>query len=52
VLELKASLQIPRFTYEGVAPEDQFDRVAAVAGAAEESGFDAVFVMDHSGSSP
>ena len=47
MLELKASLQIPRFTYEGVAPEDQFERVAAVAGAAEESGFDAVFVMDH-----
>jgi F420-dependent oxidoreductase-like protein len=47
VLELQASLQIPRFTYEGVAPEDQFERVAAVAGAADESGFDAVFVMDH-----
>ncbi len=47
MLELKASLQIPRFTYEGVAPEDQFERVAAVAVAAEESGFDAVFVMDH-----
>jgi alkanesulfonate monooxygenase SsuD/methylene tetrahydromethanopterin reductase-like flavin-dependent oxidoreductase (luciferase family) len=47
VLDLTASLQIPRFTYEGVAPEDQFERVAAVAGAAEASGFDAVFVMDH-----
>jgi F420-dependent oxidoreductase-like protein len=47
VVELKASLQIPRFTYEGVAPEDQFERVAAVAVAAEESGFDAVLVMDH-----
>ena len=47
MVELKASLQIPRFTYEGVRPEDQFERVAAVAVAAEESGFDAVFVMDH-----
>ena len=47
MLELKASLQIPRFTYEGVAPEDLFERVAATARAAEAGGFDAVFVMDH-----
>ena len=47
MLRLEASLQIPRFTYDGVAPEDQFERVAAVACAAEDSGFDAVFVMDH-----
>ena len=47
MLDLKASLQIPRFTYDGVAPEDLFERVAAVAVAAEDSGFDAVFVMDH-----
>jgi F420-dependent oxidoreductase-like protein len=45
--ELKASLQIPRFTYDGLAPEDLFERVAATAVAAEDSGFDAVFVMDH-----
>ena len=47
MLELKASLQIPRFTYEGVAPEDLFERVAATAQAAEAGGFDALFVMDH-----
>jgi alkanesulfonate monooxygenase SsuD/methylene tetrahydromethanopterin reductase-like flavin-dependent oxidoreductase (luciferase family) len=47
VLELEASLQIPRFTYEGLGPEDLFEAVAATAVAAEESGFDAVFVMDH-----
>ena len=47
MLELTASLQIPRFTYERVRPVDQFERVAAVAVAAEDSGFDAVFVMDH-----
>ena len=40
-------LQIPNFTYAGVADRDLFERVAAVAGAAEESGFDSVWVMDH-----
>ena len=40
-------LQIPYFTYEGVAPAQLFERVAAQAVAAERSGFDTVFVMDH-----
>lgn len=44
---IKAGLQIPNFTYQGVAPEDLFERVAAVAVAGEESGFDTVMVMDH-----
>src|ERR1043165_6901411 len=44
---IRAGLQIPNFTYEGVAPADLFERVAAVAVAAEESGFDTVMVMDH-----
>ncbi len=39
-------LQIPSFTYPGVADRDPFDRVADVAGAAEHSGFDSVRVMD------
>src|ERR1700752_3625333 len=43
----RIGLQIPNFTYPGVAPEDLFERVAAQAVAAEESGFDTVFVMDH-----
>jgi len=44
---IKAGLQIPNFTYPGVAPDQLFDRVADVAVAGEESGFDTVMVMDH-----
>lgn len=40
-------LQIPSFTYPGVPDEDLFGRIAEIAGAAEESGFDSVWVMDH-----
>jgi F420-dependent oxidoreductase-like protein len=40
-------LQIPNFTYPGVGDKDLFARVADIAGAAEESGFDSVWVMDH-----
>src|ERR1700722_19231225 len=40
-------LQIPNFTYPGVSDRDLFARVADIAGAAEESGFDSVWVMDH-----
>ena len=40
-------LQIPNFTYPGIADRDLFERIAAVAGAAEESGFDSIWVMDH-----
>lgn len=39
--------QIPNFTYPGDAPGDIFDRVVAQAKAAEASGYDRVFVMDH-----
>jgi F420-dependent oxidoreductase-like protein len=44
---IRAGLQIPNFTYPGVAPDELFDRIADVAVAAEESGFDTVMVMDH-----
>jgi F420-dependent oxidoreductase-like protein len=40
-------LQIPNFTFTGVADHDLFDRIADIAGAAEQSGFDSVWVMDH-----
>jgi F420-dependent oxidoreductase-like protein len=40
-------LQIPNFTYTGVSDRDLFTRVAEIAGAADESGFDSVWVMDH-----
>jgi len=44
---IRAGLQIPNFTYPGAAPEDLFERVADVAVAAEQAGFDTVMVMDH-----
>jgi F420-dependent oxidoreductase-like protein len=40
-------LQIPNFTFAGVADRDLFERIAAIAATAEESGFDSVWVMDH-----
>ncbi len=40
-------LQIPNFTYPGVPNDRLFERVAAIAGTAERSGFDSVWVMDH-----
>ena len=40
-------LQIPNFTFPGVADGDLFERIAQIAVAAEESGFDSVWVMDH-----
>ena len=40
-------LQLPSFTFQGVPPERLFDRIAATAQAAEESGFDSFWVMDH-----
>src|ERR1700733_7333480 len=43
----RLGLQIPSFTYAGVPDRELFERVAAIAGAAEESGFDSVWVMDH-----
>src|SRR3989442_7155547 len=44
---IRAGLQIPNFTYPGVAPDELFERIADVAVAAEESGFDTIMVMDH-----
>lgn len=41
------ALQIPLFTYPDVPLARLFDRVAAQAVTAEQSGFDTVFVMDH-----
>jgi len=40
-------LQIPNFTYPAVPNDRLFERVAAIAGTAERSGFDSVWVMDH-----
>ncbi len=43
----RLGLQIPNFTYPGVETGRLFERVAAQAVAAEQAGFDTVFVMDH-----
>ena len=44
---IRLGLQIPNFTYPGVPDGHLFEEVARVAGAAERSGFDSVWVMDH-----
>jgi F420-dependent oxidoreductase-like protein len=43
----RLGFQIPNFTLPEVPDAALFERVAAMAGKAEESGFDTVFVMDH-----
>ncbi|MGH2720246.1 MAG: LLM class F420-dependent oxidoreductase [Actinomycetota bacterium] len=43
----RLGLQIPRFTFPGVADADLFEHVASLAVAAEENGFDSIWVMDH-----
>ncbi len=40
-------LQLPSFTFEGVPNERMFGRIAEIALAAEASGFDSFWVMDH-----
>jgi F420-dependent oxidoreductase-like protein len=44
---IRAGLQIPNFTYPGVAPDELFERIADIAVTAEDSGFDTLMVMDH-----
>jgi F420-dependent oxidoreductase-like protein len=44
---IRAGLQIPNFTYPGVAPDELFERIAGIATTAERSGFDTIMVMDH-----
>jgi F420-dependent oxidoreductase-like protein len=43
----RIGLQVPNFTFAGVADRDLFEHLAAIAVAAEESGFDSLWVMDH-----
>jgi F420-dependent oxidoreductase-like protein len=43
----RLGFQIPNFTLPGVPDAQLFERVAAMAVAAEDAGFDTVFVMDH-----
>src|ERR1700726_2619318 len=44
---IRLGLQIPNFTYPGVAADELFEAVAAFAVAGERNGFDSVWVMDH-----
>ena len=44
---IKAGFQIPLFTYPEAQGDQLFGRVVDQAQAAEESGFDSVWVMDH-----
>jgi F420-dependent oxidoreductase-like protein len=40
-------LQINSFTFPGVPEDERFDRIAQIAGTADRSGFDSLWVMDH-----
>src|SRR5207244_1840737 len=44
---IRLGLQIPNFNFPGVSPDELFDRLTEIAVAAESSGFDSLFVMDH-----
>jgi F420-dependent oxidoreductase-like protein len=43
----RLGLQIPNFTFPGVADADLFETITGIATTAENSGFDSVWVMDH-----
>jgi F420-dependent oxidoreductase-like protein len=43
----RLGLQIPNFTFPGVADADLFETIAGIATTAEDNGFDSVWVMDH-----
>ncbi len=43
----RLGFQIPNFTFPGVPDGELFERVASMAVAAEEAGFDTVLAMDH-----
>ena len=40
-------LQLPSFTFPDVPDDRLFERIADIARAAEDSGFDSFWVMDH-----
>ena len=40
-------LQLPSFTFADVPDDRLFERIAEIAGAAEDAGFDSFWVMDH-----
>ena len=44
---IRLGLQLPIFSYPGLPDHQLFDHIVEVATAAEASGFDALFLMDH-----
>jgi F420-dependent oxidoreductase-like protein len=40
-------LQVPNFTFPGVADDEMFEAIAGAAETADRSGFDSLWVMDH-----
>ena len=44
---IKVGVQIPNFTYPDTKPGELFEKVSAIAVAAENAGADTVMVMDH-----
>jgi F420-dependent oxidoreductase-like protein len=44
---IRLGLQIPSFDFPGVSPDELFERLTEISAAAEISGFDSFFVMDH-----
>jgi F420-dependent oxidoreductase-like protein len=44
---IRFGLQLPSFTFPDLPAEMLFDRISEIASAAEDSGFDSFFVMDH-----
>jgi F420-dependent oxidoreductase-like protein len=44
---IRLGLQVPIFSYPGLPDDRLFDRIVEVAQAAEASGFDGFFLMDH-----
>ncbi|HYH50049.1 MAG TPA: LLM class F420-dependent oxidoreductase [Acidimicrobiia bacterium] len=46
-LVTRLGLQIPNFTFPGVADPELFETIAGIATSAENNGFDSVWVMDH-----
>ena len=43
----RLGLQIPNFTFPGVADSDLFETIAGIAITADNQGFDSLWVMDH-----
>ena len=44
---IRLGLQLPNFNFPGIGEDELFEHLAAIAGTAEASGFDSLFVMDH-----